>query len=454
MRWIANLLLLGNLLVVPVAAQAPVSAPPSTRLSLAAAVEAALAHYPAVAVARSAESVAAAEARQARAARLPTARLLANATEYEQPALAQPIHGLTPGAIPPFSRSLLQTGVNVNYLLLDGGGRAARIRAAGSEEQAATAGLADAESTLRAEVVASYLAVLGRARILAAHDRRLAALEQERGRVQQLLAAGQAAEVDRLRAEAALAAAQAERVRFATALDSAERDLGRWIGADVEATRAARLEDVRLAEGETPDRAALVAAGLAASPTVERARQALAAAEAGCAVARSVRRPELRGTAGLTNFAADGASAATEWSAGLALAVPLFDGGLSRAGVARAEAARDRARSELELAELAVGAAVDRTSAALAEAQARVLSLRSAAARYAEVARVEHLLLENGAGTQIDYLAAEADLLGARASLADAEYSEVLGRVELERSIGGLDSAWLERHLRPVENPR
>ena len=127
--------------------------------------------------------------------------------------------------------------------------------------------------------------------------------------------------------------------------------------------------------------------------------------------------------------------------------MPLFDGGTARRRIAQAEAGRAAAAEQVRLAEAQVREAVDRAAAAAEEAQARIESLARAADRYAEVARVQKLLLDNGAGTQTDYLAAEADLLTARASLAEGEQAVVLTRVDLARAAGRLTLDWLSANL-------
>jgi outer membrane protein TolC len=61
-----------------------------------------------------------------------------------------------------------------------------------------------------------------------------------------------------------------------------------------------------------------------------------------------------------------------------------------------------------------------------------------AVAQHAEVARIEELALAEGAGTQRDWLAAQAALLLARSALIEAQHAEVSARVELARLTGTL----------------
>ncbi len=300
-------------------------------------------------------------------------------------------------------------------------------------------------------VAAAFLTALGKARVLAAHDQRLAALEAELARSRKLLDAGKAPQVEVLRAEAALAAARSQRVTLAAALDNAERDLARLLDLPVEETRVARLAPAGLTDSTPPDREALARAGIEASPAVAQARAQLVAAEASVALAESVLRPELRAMANLNDWASSRGNAATEWNAGFQVTVPLFDGGTARRRIAQAQAGRDAAAEQARLAESQVREGVDRAVAAAEEARARIDSLARAADRFAEVARVQKLLLDNGAGTQTDYLAAEADLLASRADLAEAEQRVVLTRVDLARAAGRLTLDWLRANLATAE---
>ena len=61
--------------------------------------------------------------------------------------------------------------------------------------------------------------------------------------------------------------------------------------------------------------------------------------------------------------------------------------------------------------------------------------------------RIEHLSLESGAGTQTDFLQAEAQLRTARSDLAEARYAHIGAMVDLARATGDLTVAWLDHTL-------
>jgi outer membrane protein TolC len=415
-------------------------------LGPAEAVARALARHPEAGIARAGQRQAESLLAEAKAGLLPRLDLLGTANRFQEPVLVTPIHGFDAQGLPEFDRTLIQGDLRLDFTLWDGGVRRGSISRASAEAAAATTGVEEVAAALVARTLTGYLRVLSLDATLAAADRRIEAIEEERRRAEQLLAAGRAPEVDLLRARAAGAAARAARVRVASALDTAERDLARLIGAEG-GTVAAALQPVVLADTRVPPRQALELA-LDSAPSVARARRALEAAEAAVSVARGGRRPRLSLVGDVKEYGSSQGDFEEEWNAGVQLAVPLFRGGALRERVIQAEAARDAAAERLRLARLDAAAGLDRALAALAEAGARDEELREAVARYAEVARVERLRLDTGAGVQADYLDAEAALLDARAGAVDARHSVVVARVEVARVIGELDLGWVERSLR------
>jgi outer membrane protein len=425
---------------------------PAQALTLPEAVERALSRFPAVEAARARRQEAEEALSEARASRNPRGRVTGSATQYQEPMVVTPIHGFGPGLFPEFDETLGQATLTVSYTLLDNGGIDAQVRSAGSQLEGAGAAVGSAEQLLARRVAAAYLMVLGQSRVLAAHDHRLDALRAELSRVQQRFDVGRAAKVEILRAEAALANAEAERVRLSSAIDNSERELARLLDAPIDETRAARLVPVQVEPGPPPSRDELATAGIEASPAVAQARSQVVTAEAGIALARSITRPDLRAVGNYNEWTSSQGNFTGEWNVGLQLTVPLFDGGVARRRIARAEAGVVAAQEQVRLAEIQVREDVDRAAAAAEEAEARIASLTKAEERFAEVVRVQKLMLDEGAGTQTDYLNAEADLLGARASLAEARHAAALARVDLARAAGLLTPEWLRRNLMPLNS--
>lgn len=435
----AALVLALGWLAGPTARAEPITLPQAARLALE--------QFPSVAAARAERESAAAESAEVRALFRPTVSFSASASQLEKPAPAEPIHGFRPDLFPPFSRALLSPRLSASYTLFDGGMRRAWARQAEARVAGVTAALVATEQQLLSRVAQSYLVALSLAEVLAADEARLAALEAERARARELAEAGKAAAVEPIRAEAALAAALAERAGRRARLDQAERTLARQTGLGVEDTRADRLVPLRESLSPLPERRALEAQGLTASPLVATARERVEAARAAIIRAKAARRPTIQASAQETGYGSGEGDFSAEWSAGVAVYWPLATGGAVAARVAGAEAALAAAQANLRLAELTVLGELDAALSAVAEAEARGLSLETAVRSFSEVVRVERLRLTAEAGTQSEYLDAEADLLAARAARAEARSALASARVEVARVVGALSVDWLERNL-------
>lgn len=420
---------------------------PADRLTITSAVERALANYPTVGAATNRREAARAGVGVAQAAWFPSLTLAAAATQFEEPMIVTPIHGFTPGLTPPFDETLVQGAVTLSFTLFDGGARGARIGQARSDMDAALAALAATEQRLIELVVTTYVQVLAQGDVLEAHDRRLAALAAERERANQLLDAGRGAEVMVLRADAAVAEAEAVRVKLATGLEVTRRALARLIAAPVGQSADVGLRPVALGDSTLPDRDRAVDQAVSSSPEVERARHRVLAAHAGTRTAKGARWPSLSLVGHLIDRGSAAGDFTSEWDAGIQLSYPIFTGFATRNRIAQAEATAAAQQDELRLAELDAAHHVDRAYSAVEESLARVRSLERAVAGFTEVVRVERLVLETGAGTQTDYLEAEADLLAARADLAGARYGHLVARAQLARATGVLTTAWVGANL-------
>lgn len=439
-------LLLGLILLLSAAsARAQTSGENALALSLPEAVERALSSYPSITAARARVVEAEAATGEARASQGPIVKLNAQGLQYDDPMITSPIHSFVPADFPPFDETIVQGALSVSYVLLDSGAARERTRQAQAQSANAGAALSAAEQAVAARVASVYAGALSRAEILAAQRARTAALELEVDRARQFVATGKAAEVELLRAEASLAAAEAERTRAASALDASERDLARLVGIPVDAARAETLSpwNPPASEEMNPEiRERLAERAVAAAPAIEQARQQIASTDAARALARSAYFPKVELVGAVQEFRESASDYATDWNAGFQVVVPIWDGGQTGRRVARAAAARDSAVALLAQTELDVREAVDRAANSLADAQARSVALERAALRLTEVARVQKLLLEVGAGTQVDYLAAEAELATTRAAATEARTTALLSRVELARLAGELSAQW------------
>jgi len=424
-----------------VRAQSAAAPPPP--LSLFDAVSLAVETHPALRAAEASFRQANAQLGQARSEWFPQLSARASLMQYQEPMIAYPLHELSATAIPIFDETLMQGGVDLGWLVFDGGGRRARVGAARAQEEGAAVTREAVESQLIADVTRAYLAVLSTAEILDAlgeHDR---ALQAERERVRQLLEQGQAAPVELLRVDAAIAQAAAERISTEAVLDAAERTLARMLAVEVDRVRAGALARVRLTARPSADRVTLLDRLERGNLDILEAQYAAQSADWTRRAAQSTWFPRLEGIGSYGLWAIPGGSTQLEWQVGLRLSYPLFTGGLRSRSVAGASARAEAAEESLALARLRGQEELDRALTSVREQHARGEAMATAVMHLTEVARIERLALDAGAGTQTDFLRAAADLHRARASLVQAEYGEIVALVELSRTTGDLTADWL-----------
>jgi len=408
-------------------------------LTLQAAADSALASHPSLGGANARMDAAEAGRAGARAALFPSLAANGTLSRFEEPMVVAPLHGFDPAHPPSFDRTLVQGQLGVDWTLWDGGARGARIRGAEATEEAMTSRKDATTMELLQNVVTAYTGVLGTRELQAAAARQVEALEAERERADQRLAQGTAARVDVLRAEAALLDARAQKATADAQAGLAERNLARLMGVPAESVAGRPLADLspRPAPADTG----------ATDPRVTAARRAVDAARARLDVERAGRFPHLSAAAGLQDYGSGAGEHVAEWQAGVRVSWPLFTGG-ARAAAIRSAGAEVRASEEdLRLTELSVAASLDAADAAVSESVARARALEASVAQWEEVARIEALSLETGAGVQQDYLRAEAALFQARAGHARARYDEILARVGRARAQGRLDRAWIDEAL-------
>ena len=430
---------------VPVRAQ-DASAPDSS-LSLFDAVTLAVGTHPALRAADASYRQANAQLGQAKSEWFPQLSARASLIQHQEPMLAYPLHELSATALPTFDQTLIQGGVDLGWLVFDGGGRRARVGAARAQEGAAAVSRVAVQSQLMSDVTRAYLAVISTAEVLDALGEHERALGAERARVRQLLEQGQAAQVELLRVDAAIAQAAAERISTEAVMDASERSLARLLDVEVDLVRAGALARVRLIARPDVDRPTLLDRLERGNLDILEAQYAAQSADWTRRAAQSVWFPRLEGIGSYGMWAIPSGTTQFEWQVGLRLSYPLFTGGMRSRSVAGASARAEAAEENLALARLRGQEELDRAMTSVREQHSRAEAVATAVRHLTEVARIERLTLEAGAGTQTDFLRAEADLHRARASLVQAEYGEIVALVELARATGDLTVDWLRSTL-------
>lgn len=370
---------------------------------------------------------------QARAARLPSVTVQAQAgyDETESPTSFASIFG--GGArVETEPRS---AAVVADQTLFQGGAISGQIKSAKAQDLAGRAELQTAEQDLLLQAASVYMNLRRDREALAIRENNLKLLARQAEAADARFEVGEITRTDVAQAQARLAAARAQ-------LAGAQAQLA--------ASRAAFMQVIGDEPGElappptlpllpeTEDEA--VAMALASFPGLEAARFAEEAARAGVKVAKSSLLPRV-GVQAQANTARDQGFVGQEsdsMSITATVSAPIFTGGLNGARVREAHQTASQARMGVVAAERQ---AYERASSAWFshEAAKQQLSAAEEQARAAELAYrgVEQEVMV-GLRTTLDALDAEQELLNARLAVVDAARDIYLTGLQLAAATGEL----------------
>jgi TolC family type I secretion outer membrane protein len=422
----------------PAAVPAALAARASS-LTLVDVVELALQNNPATR-ASWAQARAAADAYGAqRASWLPTIDGAVNAITSRQPSANA--SSLSGGALSR-PRSQVVPSLNLNYLVLDLGGRAGSVEAARQNAFALDFTHNATVKNTVLQVEQAYFAYVGTRALHAAQETSVQEARASFDAARKRDSVGLATIADVLQARTALAQAQLALQTSEAQLQSARGALALALGVSptLPYDVAARPEDVPVGD-VTASVESLIDEALRARPELQSAYANAAAAGASVRVARAAALPSLAltGVGGYTSSSIDVLSGRS-YSVGLGLQIPLFNGGARQYDIARARALADAAAAQAQSVRqnmindvftayynLRTATQQVRTSDDLLASA--VASLRAAQARYT-----------GGVGSIIDLLTAQAALATARAQQAQARWVWAQQLALLAHASGALDA--------------
>lgn len=401
----------------------------------------ALAHDAALAAATAESEAAAAGERAARGARLPQLGVDASYMRLsEAPALEIDMPGGTVFRSPPiFAHDAVVMGsASLRQPLYTGGRITSGIEAARQAARAAGAQESATRSALKLRVAQRYVAVQRSRRALAAAEAGVTSLKAHVSDVQAMVESESVARADLLAARVALADAEQSRVRAVSAAALAVAGYNRLLGEPLD--REPQLDE------RLPLDAALAAQpveALAATALERRSELASLDAQARALAARARAEsggllPQLALSAGYSHLGNQILDREQLTMVGAGFTWNLFDGGQARYRAASlraaSRAARHRAEDQRSLIELEVRQAW----LGVAEARARVLASREAAAQAEENLRMARELYGAGLGTNTQVLAAVALQVTAANNRDDAQLDESLAQLTLAHAVGEL----------------
>ena len=339
----------------------------------------------------------------------------------------------------PARQAVAQTQLAVP--LYRGGGVRAGVRAAETRVEAGRAGLRGTEANLFAEVVGAYMDVIRDEAIVGLNQQNVRVLEVNLRASRDRFQVGDLTRTDVAQSEARLSLARAQLQSAESQLIASRENYIRVVG-----TPPGVLDEPPPLPNLPTVVDTAVQTALADNPNLLAASRARDAARYDIGVARATRLPQVSAIVGGTyqNFLGSlGAGTSTRvgqsgtsGNLGLALTLPIFQGGRPAAEVRRAEALESQALEAITETQRAV-VAQTRSSFAIYRSSLQVISSSEQAVN-ANKLSLEGVRAENSVGTRtiLDILNAEQELLNSQVTLVSARRDAYVAGFNLLVAIG------------------
>lgn len=352
-------------------------------------------------------------------------------------------HGLVPPAVAGDVRNTASVQAGGRWALDFFGRNAAAIGQAVGRQRAAQAEAKAARQLLAGQVTQAWIAL---ARLLAQRDLALQAQAQRqavRDLVAQRARAGLETQAALRTADGPVPEARAQRVALDGQIAAARHRLALLAGQAPQALATAAPQLVRLTLDDPP--AHLGADLLGRRADVVAARWRVEAAAQGVAAARADFYPDinLNASVGLNALGLDRLLnlGSRQYSAGAALRLPLFDGGLLRAQLQGRGAEADAAVAAYNTAVLDAAREVADAAATLRSLAQQQVEQAQAQAAAADALALAQQRFRAGLGNRLPVLQAEAQLLAQRAQATDLQARRLDAQAALALALGG---GWAE----------
>jgi outer membrane protein len=316
--------------------------------------------------------------------------------------------------------------------IYQGGGVRNAVNAAKARVEAGQADLRGTEASIFSQVVGAYMDVLRDQAIVALNRNQVEVLDTNLRATRDRFEIGDLTRTDVAQSEARLALAQGQLRGAEANLIASRESYVRLVGdAPVDLVQPPQLPNLPAGHEEA------VAIALNANPDLEAAKYDIDAARYSVRAAQASRLPQLSATVD-SNYSPgfDTARFSTIASAGLAVTIPLFQGGRPSAQVRQAQARNAQAIETYVAVERGVIAQTRGAFASWQASQQVIAATRQAVS--ANALSLEGVRAENSVGTRsiLDILNAEQELLNTQVQLVSAERNAYVAAFTLLAAMG------------------
>jgi outer membrane protein len=423
-------------------ARGPAEAPAGRVLTLAQIERSATEAQPQILVARAATLVARGQAEQARAPMLP--QVTTTASYARQTGNFAPRPGATPqpnaGAAAGWSLSqsydFWNFGVTATQLLYDFGQTSEKYHAAQASMESQEVAERTARLIVLSAVRKAYFNARAAKELVDVARETLGDQNKHLMQVQGFVQVGTQPEVALAQQKAAVANAQVQLITAQNNYETAKAQLNQAAGYPGGTEYDVSDETLSAVEDEDQPLEVLVAKAVSARPELVTIAKQREAQQATLSSARGGYGPTFAASAGATEAGTALDGLVPNWTAGVSMTWPLFQGGLTRGQVHQAEAALQSVEAQKSLEELQVRLDVDTARLSVRAAKATIAAADDALANAREQLHLAEQRYATGVGSIIELADAQVSYTSAAAQVVQARYSLSSARAQLLAALG------------------
>jgi outer membrane protein len=339
------------------------------------------------------------------------------------------------------------TSVNANYVIFDGLGRESKMGQAVSNAVSTELTTARTRQSIVFQVDAAYLNVLRNEQLVKVGEENLKRDNQQLARIEESNKVGALALADVYRQQSQVAADELALITAQNTYDKSKADLTALLGLDLSEDYAIADPSISTDFPQTElDSVAhfyqsfeeLKKRAMAARPDYRSAQETLNAAESGVSSARSSYFPSIDAFASyrLSNVEINHLSDNKTLGWGLSLQWNLFDGFRTNQAIQNAVVQERSAEVSLRQAEINVSVDVKKALLDLEAARKSLDASHKALVSSTEDRKIAEERYNLGAGTLLDLLVAQANLVNAQVNQVNASYGYITAKRNVEYVLG------------------
>jgi outer membrane protein TolC len=326
-----------------------------------------------------------------------------------------------------------QPAVRARATLFDQGQTRLRVRQARTGVVSSLAGIENARRLLRFDVTSDYIELLRSQQQLLLAEEQVRLAEAQLTLIDARIAVGDAAVADRFPVLRERELAREQRVRAQNNVNVSATLLRNSMG--LPAGPPPVVAELPQPTFEVPPVQESTTLAEQTRPDLKQGIAAVEASRAGVSLARIARRPLFTTQVG-ANLTPKEEFSRADWNFGLAVTMPLWDAGLTRARQREAQAGLLSDRAQLEQTRKDIAAEVQTAHLNLASARERVDASRSTVEAAQVALDAANARYQQGLATTIDLTDAQVGFIQARNNAINALYDYYLSQAQLERAIG------------------